>query len=84
VEAEAVEKAKSTGQRGDRGDGRQFCAVRLHDQDETNHHLWKPVFIGEIRPDGQFNVVWKTKGPVRAEPWSPFIAGNEKKPSSPV
>jgi urea transport system substrate-binding protein len=23
--------------------------------------------------------VWKTKGPVRAQPWSPFIAGNEKK-----
>ena len=52
--------------------------------DETNHHLWKPVFIGEIRPDGQFNVVWKTKGPVRAQPWSPFIPGNEKKPNSPV
>jgi urea transport system substrate-binding protein len=45
--------------------------------DETNHHLWKPVYIGEIRPDGQFNVVWKTKAPIRAQPWSPFIAGNE-------
>ena len=30
--------------------------------DETNHHLWKPVFTGEIKADGQFNVVWKTKG----------------------
>ncbi len=47
--------------------------------DETNHHLHKPVFIGEIRPDGQFNVVWKTKAPVRAQPWSPFIPGNEGK-----
>ncbi len=47
--------------------------------DETNHHLHKPVFIGEIRPDGQFNVVWKTKEPIRAQPWSPFIAGNEGK-----
>jgi urea transport system substrate-binding protein len=28
--------------------------------------------------------VWKTKGPVRAAPWSPFIAGNEKKPDRPV
>ena len=27
-----------------------------------NHHITKPVFIGEIRPDGQFDVVWKTKG----------------------
>ena len=28
-----------------------------------NHYITKPVFIGEIRPDGQFDVVWKTKGP---------------------
>jgi urea transport system substrate-binding protein len=47
--------------------------------DATNHHLHKPVFIGEIRADGQFNVVWKTKEPIRAQPWSPFVAGNEKK-----
>src|SRR4026207_1220691 len=25
-----------------------------------NHHITKPVFIGEIRPDGMFDVVWKT------------------------
>ncbi len=49
------------------------------EMDKTNHHLHKPVFIGEIQPDGQFNVVWKTKGPVRAQPWSPFIPGNESK-----
>ncbi len=47
--------------------------------DETNHHLHKPVMIGEIQGNGQFNVVWKTKGPIRAQPWSPFIPGNEKK-----
>ncbi len=47
--------------------------------DPTNHHLHKPVFIGEIRPDGQFSVVWKTPGPVRANPWSPYIQGNEGK-----
>jgi urea transport system substrate-binding protein len=47
--------------------------------DKSNHHLHKPVFIGEVTGNGQFNVVWKTKGPVRAQPWSPFIAGNEKK-----
>jgi urea transport system substrate-binding protein len=51
--------------------------------DKTNHHLHKPVFIGEIKADGQFNVVWKTPGPVRAQPWSPFIAGNEKRPDGP-
>ncbi len=47
--------------------------------DKTNHHLHKPVFIGEVRADGQFNVVWKTPGPIRAQPWSPFIPGNEAK-----
>jgi len=47
--------------------------------DETNHHLHKPVYIGEIQPDGQFEVVWQTDGPVRAQPWSPFIPGNEDK-----
>ncbi len=46
----------------------------------SNHHLYKPVMVGEIRPDGQFDIVWKTEKPVRAQPWSPFIAGNEKKP----
>ena len=47
--------------------------------DETNHHLHKPVMIGEVQADGQFDIVWKTSGPIRAQPWSPFIAGNEKK-----
>jgi urea transport system substrate-binding protein len=47
--------------------------------DRTNHHLHKPVYIGEIRPDGQFSVVWKTKAPIRAQPWSPYISGNESK-----
>ena len=51
--------------------------------DMKNHHLHKPVFIGEVKADGQFNVVWKTKGPVKAQPWSPFIAGNDKKKDEP-
>ncbi|SPK72915.1 putative branched-chain amino acid transport protein (ABC superfamily, peri_bind) [Cupriavidus taiwanensis] len=45
-----------------------------------NHHLYKPVMIGEVKADGQFSVVWKTPKAVRAQPWSPFIAGNEGKP----
>ena len=51
--------------------------------DPKNHHLHKAVFIGEVKADGQFNVVWKTKGPVKAQPWSPFIAGNDKKKDEP-
>jgi urea transport system substrate-binding protein len=52
--------------------------------DQKNHHLHKAVFIGEVKADGQFNVVWKTKGPVKAQPWSPFIAGNDKKKDEPA
>ena len=51
--------------------------------DAKNHHLHKPVFIGEIKGDGQFKVVWKTPGPVKAQPWSPFIEGNDKKKGEP-
>ena len=51
--------------------------------DLKNHHLHKSVFIGEIKPDGQFNVVWKTPGPVAAKPWSPYIEGNDKKKNEP-
>ena len=84
---QAVEKAKSTdvdkviAAMG----GQSFAAPSGYTlkMDETNHHLWKPVFIGEIKADGQFNVVWKSKGPIRAQPWSPFIAGNETKKDAP-
>ena len=41
--------------------------------DAKNHHLRKPVLIGEIQDDGQFEVVWQTDGPIRAQAWSPHI-----------
>jgi urea transport system substrate-binding protein len=47
--------------------------------DAPNHHLHKPVFIGEVREDGQFDIVWKTDGPIRAQAWSPFIPDSAKK-----
>jgi urea transport system substrate-binding protein len=80
---QAVEKAKSADVDKVRKamSGQSFkapCGFTLK-MDETNHHLHKPVMIGEVTANGQFNVVWKTKGPIRAQPWSPFIAGNEKK-----
>ena len=52
--------------------------------DEKNHHLHKSVFIGEVKADGQFSVVWKTPGPVKAQPWSPFIPENKGKKDEPV
>ena len=73
---QAVEKAKSTdvdkviAAMG----GQTFKAPSgfVIKMDETNHHLHKPVFIGEIKADGQFNVVWKTKGPIRAAAVEPL------------
>jgi len=38
-----------------------------------NHHLTKPVLIGEVQANGQFNVVWQTPGLVVAQPWSPYL-----------
>ena len=44
----------------------------------TNHHLTKPVLIGEIQADGQFEVVWKTKGEIPGEAWSRYIPDRAK------
>lgn len=38
-----------------------------------NHHLTKPVLIGEIQDDGQFEVVWETDGLVPGDAWSDFL-----------
>ncbi len=85
---QAVEKAKSvdTDKVIAAMAGQTFNAPSgiVSKMDEKNHHLWKSVFIGEIKADGQFNVVWKTPGPVKAKPWSPYIEGNDKKPDEPV
>jgi urea transport system substrate-binding protein len=84
---QAVEKAKSfdTDKVIAAMAGQTFTAPSgiTSKMDEKNHHLHKAVFIGEVQGNGQFNVVWKTKGPVRAAPWSPFIAGNDKKKDEP-
>ena len=44
----------------------------------ANHHLSKPVMIGEIQANGQFETVWQTKGPIKADAWSPFIPESAK------
>jgi urea transport system substrate-binding protein len=53
------------------------------EMDPKNHHLHKPVFIGEVKADGQFNVVWKSAGPIKAQPWSQYIPGDETKKDEP-
>jgi len=41
-----------------------------------NHHITKPVYIGEIQADGQINTVWQTPGTVVAQEWSPYLEGS--------
>lgn len=42
-----------------------------------NHHITKPVLIGEIQEDGQFEVVWQTSGMVAGDAWSDFLEGSK-------
>lgn len=42
-----------------------------------NHHITKPVLIGEILENGQFDVVWKTDGLVPGDAWSDFLPGSK-------
>jgi len=44
----------------------------------SNHHLSKPVMIGEIQPNGQFDIVWQTKEPIKADAWSKYIPESAK------
>jgi urea transport system substrate-binding protein len=44
----------------------------------TNHHLSKPVLIGEIQENGQFETVWKTDSVVIGDAWSDFIPESAK------
>ncbi|MDF2621887.1 MAG: urea transporter, urea binding protein [Xanthobacteraceae bacterium] len=42
-----------------------------------NHHITKPVLIGEIKDDGQFDIVEQTPGLIVAEEWSPYLEGSK-------
>jgi urea transport system substrate-binding protein len=81
--AQAVEQAKSTKVDAVRQAvaGQVVRAPSGFDimMDFKNHHLHKPVYIGEVQADGQFKIVWKTEGPIRAEPWSKYVPDSAKK-----
>ena len=38
-----------------------------------NHHITKPVLIGEIQDDGQFDIVYETPGLVVGDEWSDYL-----------
>ena len=42
-----------------------------------NHHITKPVLVGEILENGQFETVWKTDGLVPGDAWSDHLPGSK-------
>ena len=42
-----------------------------------NHHITKPVLIGEIQANGQFETVWQTSGLVVGDEWSDYLEGSK-------
>ena len=44
----------------------------------TNHHLQKPVLIGEILDDGQFEIVSATPGEVIGDAWTDYLPDSAK------
>ncbi len=44
----------------------------------VNHHLSKPVLIGEIQDDGMIETVWSTEGEVPGDAWSDYIPESAK------
>ncbi|MCF7992284.1 MAG: urea ABC transporter substrate-binding protein [Thiohalocapsa sp.] len=76
----AVEKAGST-----ETDAVEDAIVGLETSNLTggtakmlaNHHITKPVLIGEIQEDGQFAVVWQTDGEVPGDAWSDYLEGSK-------
>ena len=77
--AQAVTAAGSTGVDAVREKmyGQKVMAPSGFEEEmHRNHHLSKPVMIGEIQADGQFNIVHKTPTAIPAENWSPFIPEN--------
>ena len=37
--------------------------------DEETQHTWRPVYVGRIRADGQFDLVWSSEKPIRPIPY---------------
>ncbi len=78
--AKAVEKAKSV-----KTDAVEQAMIGMEVPNLTggiavmnkNHHLSKPVLIGEIQDDGQIETVWSTDGTVAGDAWSDFLPGSK-------
>jgi urea transport system substrate-binding protein len=52
--------------------------------DEKNQHTYKPVYIGEIKKDGQFKIVWRTPGLVKPDSYSAYLWPDKSKIPAPT
>jgi urea transport system substrate-binding protein len=43
---------------------------RMH---RTNHHTYKPVYIGRVRADGQFDIIWRSEELLEPQAFSPYL-----------
>ena len=34
-----------------------------------NHHISKPVYIGKVKPDGQYQIIWRSPENINGDPW---------------
>jgi urea transport system substrate-binding protein len=83
----AVEKAKSFDVDAVRAAvyGTEFSAPGgMKKMDEKNQHTYKPVYIGEILKDGQFKIVWKSKGLVKPDSYSSYLWPDASKIPAPT
>lgn len=83
----AVEKAKSFDVDKVRAAvyGLEFAAPGgTKKMDEKNQHTWKPVYIGEIQKDGQFKIVWQSKGLVKPDSYSSYLWPDASKIPAPT
>ncbi|QFQ88473.1 urea ABC transporter substrate-binding protein [Paracoccus kondratievae] len=42
-----------------------------------DHHITKPVMVGEINAEGQFDIVWESEGEVPGDAWSDYLPGSK-------
>ncbi len=72
---QAVEQAGSTDLEAVRAAaiGQKFAAPEGEVTMYPNHHISKTVRIGQVRDDGQFDIVFATPGPVAPIPWNQFV-----------
>ena len=43
---------------------------RMH---RINHHTYKPAYVGRVRADGQFDILWRSRELVEPQAFSPYL-----------